>query len=122
MWDLLLWVYIINAVLLINHEIDSAYWKEWELFGLPGGVDLFLLLHLPLVFLVLWGLLKVAQQNVLGLIMSLVMAGGGLFAFCIHAWFLRRGRAEFNSFISKAILAATLVASIGQIFITVQLF
>ncbi|MHA1463081.1 MAG: DUF6713 family protein, partial [Candidatus Heimdallarchaeota archaeon] len=26
------WLYMVNAVLLILHEIDSAYWKEWELF------------------------------------------------------------------------------------------
>jgi len=38
MADLLLWLYLANAVLLINHEIDSAYWKEWELFKLPGGM------------------------------------------------------------------------------------
>ena len=36
MTDLLVWLYLTNAVLLINHEIDSAYWKEWELFKLPG--------------------------------------------------------------------------------------
>ena len=28
MADLLLWLYLANSVLLINHEIDSAYWKE----------------------------------------------------------------------------------------------
>ena len=32
MADLLLWLYLANSVLLINHEIDSAYWKEWDLF------------------------------------------------------------------------------------------
>jgi len=33
----LFWIYLTNSVLLINQEIDSAYWKEWKLFGLPGG-------------------------------------------------------------------------------------
>ena len=47
--DRLLWLYLTNAVLLINHEIDSAYWKEWELFRLPGGIAGFLLLHSPLL-------------------------------------------------------------------------
>jgi hypothetical protein len=32
MADLLFWLYLVNSVLLINHEIDSAYWKEWDLF------------------------------------------------------------------------------------------
>jgi hypothetical protein len=34
MSDLIFWLYLTNAVLLINHEIDSAYWKEWEIFKL----------------------------------------------------------------------------------------
>jgi len=25
-------LYLANTALLIAHEIDSAYWKEWELF------------------------------------------------------------------------------------------
>jgi hypothetical protein len=43
MFELLLWLYLVNAVLLINHEIDSAYWKEWELFKLPGSISGFLI-------------------------------------------------------------------------------
>ena len=31
-------LYLANTALLIAHEIDSAYWKEWELFHLPGGI------------------------------------------------------------------------------------
>jgi len=44
----LFWLYLINAILLINHEIDSAFWKEWELFKLPGGIGGFLILHFPI--------------------------------------------------------------------------
>ena len=29
MEDTLFWLYLVNAVILIVHEIDSAYWKEW---------------------------------------------------------------------------------------------
>jgi hypothetical protein len=44
----LFWIYMINAILLISHEIDSAYWKEWELFKLPGGIGVFWLHFVPL--------------------------------------------------------------------------
>ena len=47
MTQLLFWLYIVNLTLLILHEMDSAYWKEWQLFHLPGGVGGFLLIHLP---------------------------------------------------------------------------
>jgi hypothetical protein len=38
MSEALFWLYLTNAVLLINHEIDSAYWKEWELFH-PASIS-----------------------------------------------------------------------------------
>ncbi len=63
MFDILLWLYLINGVLLIDHEIDSAYWREWELFRLPGGISGFLVLHVPLLFVVLWGLILVAERS-----------------------------------------------------------
>jgi uncharacterized membrane protein len=39
-------LFLLNAAMLITHEIDSAYWKWRELFGLPGGLQLFLVLNL----------------------------------------------------------------------------
>jgi hypothetical protein len=119
MWDILLWVYLINAVLLILHEIDSAYWKEWELFRLPGGVTGFLLVHIPILLLVLYGLVLVSQRTFAGLGFSLILGFAGLFAFSIHAYFIRRGRDEFKSPISLAILLATFVLSLVQIAISI---
>ena len=114
MWELLLWLYLTNATLLINHEIDSAYWKEWELFRLPGGIAGFIVIHLPLIFLVLWGVVLVIRQTQAGLFFSLALAAGGLFAFGIHTWFIRRGRPEFKTPVSQGLLAAILVASLAQ--------
>ena len=119
MSDPLLWLYLSNAVLLINHEIDSAYWKEWELFGLPGGIAGFLSLHFPLLFVVLYGLVLIARGSFWGLILSLVLSGGGIFAFVVHSYFLRQGRREFNTPISKIILVLTLLVSIVQMIVTI---
>ncbi|MEW5725170.1 MAG: DUF6713 family protein [Thermodesulfobacteriota bacterium] len=114
MWDWLVWLYIINATLLINHEIDSAYWKEWELFRLPGGADLFVALHLPLVLVILYGLLLVFQKATAGIVLSLALAAGGLGAFFLHIYFLRQGRPEFRTALSLFLLIATLVVSVIQ--------
>ena len=46
---LLLWLYLLNAAVLITHEIDSAYWHEWDLFGIPGGIQFFLVLKRSMV-------------------------------------------------------------------------
>jgi hypothetical protein len=114
MWEALFWIYLVNAVLLITHEIDSAYWREWELFRMPGGISGFLLLHLPLLFVVLYGLVLVSRQTLAGLILSLLLCLGGLFAFGIHTYFLWRGRDEFKAPMSQFILAATFILSLVQ--------
>jgi hypothetical protein len=107
-----------NAVLLIVHEIDSAYWKEWELFKLPGGITGFLIIHFPLIGAILFGLVAITQWFVVGLVFSFILCAGGLFAFTIHTYFLKKGKEEFNSLISIAILIAILVVSLIQLVLT----
>jgi hypothetical protein len=119
MADLLFWLYLVNTVLLINHEIDSAYWKEWELFNIPCGLTGFLLLHFPLLLLILWGLILVSKHTFGGLIFSFMLCFGGIFAFAVHTYFLKKGREEFNTPISKFILAAILVVSVAQLVTTI---
>lgn len=122
MLEALFWIYLLNAVVLIVHEIDSAYWKEWELFRLPGGVNGFLLLHFPILTLVLYGLVLVREGSRAGLIFSAALAGGGIFAYGIHSWFIKRGREEFTSAISRLILYLTLVLSLVQAALTLAVW
>jgi hypothetical protein len=112
--QLAFWLYLTNTVLLILHEMDSAYWKEWDLFGLPGGITGFLLLHVPLYPVGLYGLVLVSQGSRTGLILSLVVGAAGILAFCLHAWFLRRGRKEFDTPASKGLLILLLLVSLAQ--------
>jgi hypothetical protein len=121
MWEALFWLYLVNSVLLINHEMDSAYWKEWDLFRLPGGIAGFLLVHFPIWLLDLYGLVLVFRQTVAGLVFSLVVSLAGLFAFSIHTYFLRRGRDEFRTPMSRFILVASLVVSLAQAAVTLSL-
>lgn len=118
--DTLFWIYLVNSVLLINHEIDSAYWKEWDLFKLPGGINGFLILHFPLIVFILYGLILVFQHTFAGLIFSLILSFAGIFAFTIHMVFIKKGRNEFKTPISLFILIATLLVSITQLVITIN--
>ncbi len=131
MHEALFWLYLANATLLINHEIDSAYWREWNLF-FPAkdevtqasenrNMAFFLLAHLPLVFLILYGLVEVYNLTNAGLVISLLLACGGLFAFCAHMFFLRKGRQEFNTPLSLLVLIITLPVSLAQGICTVLL-
>jgi len=121
MADLLFWLYLINAVLLICHEIDSAYWKEWEMFKLPGGEGFFVLLHFPLVFVVLYGLVLLREGAAGGLAISLLLAASGIFAFTIHTIFIARGGHQFKTAVSLFVLLATLLASLAQAAVTVMI-
>jgi hypothetical protein len=120
--DLLFWIYLVNAVILINHEIDSAYWKEWELLfpGVKNGINVFLLLHIPILFLILLGLVLVFGKMFAGMVISLVLSAGGLFAFFFHFYHLRKGKPQFNTPVSKIMILSTCILSVVQIFLTIQ--
>jgi hypothetical protein len=116
---LLFWVYVANASLLVAHEIDSAYWEEWDLFRLPGGIGLFVWLHVPIAALVIVGAVLAADGGTAGSIMSLVLAGSGLFAFGIHTYFTRQGREECSTLASRLLLWAILIVSLVQVAVVV---
>jgi hypothetical protein len=119
--DWLFWLYLVNAVVLICHEIDSAYWREWEMFNLPGGAGFYVFLHFPLVFAVLYGLVLVREGATAGLVISLLLAASGIFAFVIHMVFIARGNHQFKTAMSLFILLASFFASVGQAVVSVML-
>ena len=119
MLNWLLILYLINATLLIVHEIDSAYWQEWKLFRLPGGPALFLCLHIPLVLIVLLGLVLLVWGSTAGLVISGILGLAGIFAFTIHMSFIARGRKEFKTISSMSVLWVTLIFSLLQLALTI---
>ena len=121
MHESLFWLYLINAIFLINHEIDSAYWQEWNLFKIKGGITTFLILHFPLILFMLYGLIKVNNQTYTGLVFSLILSIIGIFAFTIHMIFIKKGHKEFRAPISIFILISIFSISLTQFIITVIL-
>jgi hypothetical protein len=119
--QVLFWFYLVNLTLLIIHEMDSAYWREWDLFRLPGGLPGFLWIHLPLFVAGLWGLVLVDRGAAAGLVLSLIVAAGGIFAFAIHHWFLAKGRPEFDTVTSRLILWLLLLGGLLQGFWTIRM-
>ena len=67
-------LYLLNTALLSTHEIDSAFWKEWELFGLPGGIQVFLVLNLLLLLAVLYGFGQLLRGARSGQMFALLLA------------------------------------------------
>lgn len=120
--SLLFWTYLINSVILLNHEIDSAYWQEWKLFFPNDTSDVkgFLIIHFPMIFAILFGLILIDRGLTAGYVISLIVAAGGIFAFFFHFYHLRKGRKEFNNWLSKLILILTFPVSIVQIVLTIM--
>lgn len=132
MYEILYWLFLLNIVFLIMHEIDSAYWKEWyllkEMLKLPVNnvndnkeIQYFLLLHLPLLLIFLWGFSEFIKNNFPGLIISLILSLLGIYAFVFHMIFIIKGRHGFRTPVSIFILASVLVLSIFQGILTIAL-
>ena len=107
----LVWLYLLNASVLLTHEIDAAYWHEWQLFGIAGGIQLFLILNLAVVFIVLYGLKALAQGCAAGIVFSWVLVAGGWLAGIVHTYLIVSGDAAFRLPMSVLLLAATLILS-----------
>ncbi|KPK35116.1 MAG: hypothetical protein AMJ66_02175 [Betaproteobacteria bacterium SG8_40] len=110
----MLWLYLLNAAFLITHEIDAAYWQEWDLFGLPGGIQLFLALNLLIVLVVLYGQQALVRGRPAGTVMSWVLVAGGLSAAGIHSYFIFSGDLAFRLPMSVFLLAAAFAVSLLQ--------
>jgi hypothetical protein len=108
-------LYIVNFALLITHEIDSAFWHEWNLFGIPGGIQVFLILNFILIIVFLIGIEKVVKEERGANTFSYLLAACGIIAFTIHTLFIILGKPEFRLPVSIAILVLILILSVVQI-------
>ena len=84
-------LYLLGAALLFTHEVDSAYWEEWELFGIPGGIQVFLPLNFLLFLVFLFGFGQLLRGARSGYALSFLLAASGIFAFSIHGYFMLMG-------------------------------
>ena len=108
------YLYWLNAVLLSTHEVDAAYWKEWDLFHLPGALTGFLLLHVALFALAFWGYEQVVRGRRAGWWMSLTLAVMGIFGLAIHGILLLKGYPQFKIPVSIIVLIIAGAVSIVQ--------
>jgi hypothetical protein len=113
-------LYLVNSVLLFIHEEDSAYWREWELFGLPGGIQFFLLMDMVLIAIGLIGFRYVVLKRREGLWFALVQAGCGLLAFILHGAFIIMGHPEFTLPMSEVVLVLTFLVSVAQAYVSIR--
>ncbi len=109
--DIITVIYALNSVLLLLHEIESAYEKEWEILKLPGGITGFLLIHVPVILIIFYGLIEMNRHSNAGLIFGIILGICGIIPFVVHKIIVRR-KDRFNLFISNAIIYSNILTGI----------
>ena len=116
--NVITFVYIVNATLLLLHEIESAYEKEWEILKLPGKITGFLLLHIPIIILLFYGLTEIERNSTLGLIFGIILGIGGVIPFIVHKIFIKT-HDQFNLPVSNAIIYLNIISGISLFILSV---
>lgn len=111
---------VLNLALLVTHQIDAAYWHEWDMFSLPGGIQLFNILNLG-IFLLLLGLaVPVIRRHPAGFSCSLAIAAACSLVLPIHAGFALAGYSQFNVPVSVAVIVASWPLAVLQMLMTLR--
>jgi len=113
--------YIANATLLLLHEMESAFEREWEILRLPGGITGFLLLHVPIIALIFYGLFEVERNTSCGLILGMVLGMGGVLPAIVHKMLFKRP-GQFNRFISDAVIYLNVLTGMGLLYLSARSF
>lgn len=107
--------YFLTMCLLILHQIDAAFWREWEMFYLPGGVQGYLVFNSLIIPVVLLGYKHVVQSSDKAIIFSTICATLGVATFLIHSGFALAGLEQFHLPLSMAIILLCLPTSLWQL-------
>ena len=119
--EIITMLYIVNATLLLLHEIESAYEKEWEILKLPGKITGFLLLHIPIIILIFYGLIEIEKNSTIGLIFSIITGIGGVIPFIVHKIIVRK-KNHFNLLISNAIIYLNVLSGVSLLFLAITVY
>jgi hypothetical protein len=105
-------IYILNATLLILHEMESAYVKEWEIFKLKGTINGFVVLHIPIFLVLFWGAVELGRQTTAGAVIALIAGIGGLLPFFVHKILVKK-KGYFESTTSNVIIYLNVLSGLA---------
>ncbi len=106
-------LYGLDVALLATHQVDASYWREWDVFGVPGGIAFFLVFNTVAVGALLAGFALVLLEHARWRAAAYACAATGLVTCLIHAVFLHRDRVAFWSAPSLIVLASIAICSIA---------
>jgi hypothetical protein len=105
--------FLLGLSLLLVHELDAVRCREWRIFpGLSSlsdqwGLGLFLLLHVPLMYALLWAVTTGPDVRlVVGLDLFFILHLG------LHLYFLRHPRNEFCDRLSWTLILGSAICGV----------
>ena len=90
------------------HEIESGYEKEWEILKMPVKITGFLILHIPILFIIFYGFFCIIKYPQTKLIISIVMGSTGFIPFIVHKIIVKR-KEHFNKTISNILIFGNII-------------
>ena len=106
---------LLNATMLLVHQIDAAFWHEWDMFRLPGGTQLNLLLNMPIVALVTYSYGAARRNELASRFWIMFTATLGSVTLAIHAGFFVAGYREFGQPVSVMVFCGIAAVSSIQV-------
>jgi len=104
-----------TMILLIIHQIDAAYWQEWEMFLVPGGIQGFLVFNIVIIPIILLGYKSVIVNDNMACKYSYLCSGLAVFTFIAHLFFMLLNYSQFTLPLSILIIVSCLISGIYQI-------
>ena len=80
-------VVVLNLACLIGHQINAAYWHEWEMFKLPGGIQFYNAFNFALFTILVGCLIPIIQGQKIGRYASIAIALCSEIVLPIHSLF-----------------------------------
>ncbi len=109
-----------NVSLLTAHQIDSAYWHEWEMFGLPGRIQLNVLMNIALLAAVLGCAFAVVARHRWAFACSCIVAGACALVLPVHASFALAGHTQFHLPVSMGVIGLSFPLACWQGVVTLR--
>ena len=111
-------VVILNLALVLTHQVDGAYWHEWEMFQLPGDIQINNFINVLTFIALLYLFVPVVQRKASGMTCSMVIAAISALVLPTHVGFALAGYQQFHLPFSIFIIVSTFLLSILQVVLT----
>jgi hypothetical protein len=111
-------LFCLTATLLLLHEIESAFEKEWEILKLPGKIGGFMVLHIPVILLLFYGLVETYKRSMAGSVLGIVVGIGGLIPFLVHEILVHR-KGHFERLSSRIVTFSCSLTAIALMCVSI---